>query len=54
MYKNPLFLQTPSLAEQSFLGTDLSNLHRSIPLSTLASKIPAPDFERSSRGSKPF
>jgi hypothetical protein len=54
MYYNPLFLQTPSLAEQSFLGTDLGNLHRSIPFSTLAGKTPAPDFERSGRGRKPF
>jgi hypothetical protein len=54
MYYNPLFLQTPSLVEQAFYQTDLGKLYRGIPFKELATKIAAPNAERSGRGRKPL
>jgi transposase, IS5 family len=54
MYYNPLFLQSPSVLESTFLSTDLGQLYQSIPFKTLAAKIPSPAYEKSGRGRKPF
>jgi transposase, IS5 family len=54
MYYNPLFLQSPSVLESTFLSTDLGQLYQSIPFKTLATKIPLPAHEKSGRGRKPF
>lgn len=54
MYYNPLFLQTPSILEEVFYQNDLGRLHRSIPFTDLATKIPSPPQNKSGRGRKPF
>lgn len=54
MYYNPLFYQTADVQQAVFLSTDLGSLYQSIPFKELASKIPAPAFENSGRGRKPF
>jgi transposase, IS5 family len=54
MYYNPLFLQSPSVLESTFLSTDLGQLYQNLPLKQLAGKIPLPAYEKSGRGRKPF
>ena len=54
MYYNPLFLQTEDIQQSVFLSTDLGQLYQSIPIRSLASKIPSPAYEITGRGRKPF
>jgi len=54
MYENLLFQLGPSLLEKRFYTTDVGKIHRTIPFTGLAALIPAPAFERSGLGRKPW
>lgn len=54
MYENLLFQLGPSLLEDRFNATDVGKIHRTIPFTQLAALIPAPAFERSGLGRRPW
>lgn len=54
MYENLLFQLGPTLLEQRFYATDIGKIHRTIPFTQLAALIPAPAYERSGLGRKPW
>jgi hypothetical protein len=54
MYKNLLFELSPTLLEQRFYKTDLGQLRLGIPIERLAELVPAPAYEQSGLGRKPW
>jgi IS5 family transposase len=54
MYENLLFQLGSKLLEKRFCATDVGKIHRTIPFDQLAAQIPAPAFEQSGLGRKPW